>query len=56
MKLVLEVQRMDIVVRSEENSWRRWHFLNCVLKDGDVTYFSVRGKVIEEGVKQRVLE
>lgn len=55
MKLVLEVQRMDTVVRLEENFWRRWR-LNCVLKDGDVTYFSVRGKVIEEGVKQRVLE
>lgn len=39
----------------KENFWRKWH-LNCVLKDRSTSYFSSKGRVIAEDVKERVLE
>lgn len=54
MKLALELHWTDTLGRSTKNFWRRWN-LNCVLKDGDASYFSDKGRVMGEGA-ERVLE
>lgn len=53
MKLALEVQGMDTLERLGENFWRKWN-LNCVLKDGDASYFLGIGRVIEEGMRKEL--